>query len=365
MIRALTGLRFWLCLSVLCVHLPFPRYERSFGPIIDSFVHNAGFAMVGFFVLSGFCTALGYSKKLGHFDRETSVAYLKRRLWKLYPLYFVTVVWVTAAGLCVEHSPKDLTHYALMFGFECSLLQSLSIVKWGTGSTWFVSTIFFCYLATPPALAWSGKWSSRKLAAGILICLLAFLVLRLAAIPMSEETRLGFLYAFPGARIWQYLAGLFLGQIFLRKNSELRHATALEFLAAALCLFALFFNALFGLSQIEQGMALLYTPVSLFAIWIFAHSGGLLSKILASGPVHFLGALSMEIFLIHYCVIFFGFGKLFGGLPYLPRDLVILAITFALSLLWKFGISRTLEAAKKRRKGQKLQRGNSRRHLQG
>lgn len=343
MIRSLTGIRFWLCLSVLCVHLPFPRYERSFGPLVDSLVHNAGFAMVGFFVLSGFCTALGYSKKFGELSRVNYTQYIKRRLWKLYPLYFVTVVWFAADGLTMQHSPKDLVHYALAFGYSLSLVQSLSVVKWGMGSTWFVSTIFFCYLATPFALSRSCKWSVRKLAAAILLCLLAFAVLRAAASPMSEATRLGFLYAFPGARIWHYLAGLFLGQIFLRAPRELRHATALECAALALCLFALCFNACFGISQTEQGMTLLYTPVALFAIWVFAHGAGLLSKLCASRPVHFLGSLSMEIFLIHYCVIFFGFGRLLQGLPYLPRDLLILAITFALSLLWKFGLMRLLE----------------------
>lgn len=349
MIRSLTGIRFWLCLSVLCVHLPFPRYERSFGPLVDSFVHNAGFAMVGFFALSGFCTALGYSKKFECLTRENFASYLKRRLWKLYPLYFVTATWMVTAGLFYEHSLKDFAHCFFVWIYAESLLQSLSIFKWGTGGMWFVSTIFFCYLATPFALSRSCKWSGRRLAVAILLCLLAFAVLRAAASPMSEATRLGFLYAFPGARIWHYLAGLFLGQIFARRSSKLRHATALEFAALALCLFALCFNACFGISQIEQGMTLLYTPVALFAIWIFAHGAGLLSKLCASRPVHFLGSLSMEIFLIHYCVIFFGFGRLLEGLPYLPRDLLLLAITFALSLLWKFGIMRILERLLRKR----------------
>lgn len=352
MVRSLTGIRLWLCLSVLCVHFPFPRYERSFGPVVDSLVHNAGFAMVGFFALSGFCTALGYSGKFGGgLNRASYASYLKRRLWKLYPLYFVTATWMVTAGLFYEHSLKDLAHCFFVWIYAESLLQSLSIFKWGTGGIWFVSTIFFCYLATPLVLSRTANWSVRKLAAGIPLCLLAFALLRVLAIPMGEEARLGFLYAFPGARIWHYLAGLLLGQLFVREPRKLSHATSLELAALALCLFALCLNAFLGLSQLEQGMTLLYTPVALFAIWVFAHGAGRLSKICAWGPVHFLGSLSMEIFLIHYCVVFFGFGKLLEGLPYLPRDLALLGITLALSLLWKFCLVRLLERLLSKRKG--------------
>ena len=340
MVRSFFGLRFLLALSVLLVHLPFPR-EKAFGVLIDSLFNNAGFAVTFFFILSGFCTALGYSEKFDTFNKNVFLNYYKKRIVKIYPLYIFTSIWALTASLILLHSLKDIFHFSFAFLLSATLLQSWTIKYFSVmnGASWFISTIFFCYLCTPFLILFSKNFTWIKNISAIFICLFIYAILLFLANPLEANFKLALLYCSPYSRIFHYAIGLFLGNLFLQKKFFIKKSV-FEIIACLLCGFAFLFNSVFKIDQTNQITNLIYIPVIAFCIFVFAHELGICTKILKTKAFQYFGKFSMEIYLIHYVVIFFGFGTLLSKIPFLERHLffkniLLVFITLVISILWK------------------------------
>lgn len=339
MIHSFFGIRFLLALSVLLVHLPFPK-EHSFGIFIDSLLNNAGLAVMWFFILSGFCTSLAHSNDFDTLSKANALSYYRKRLSKFYPLYFVTTLWAFLYSIALLHSPKDLAHFSAAFLLALSLSQSLTVFYSGVmnGACWFLSALFFCYLATPFLLhAWR-HISKKQIIAFLLFSYAISLILFLGAFYLPENARLLFLYTTPYVRIFHYASGLLLGLLFLKtreKNISPKNALSLEILSLFLCAFAFLFNEIFHLSQTNQVSTLLYIPTLLFSTWVFAKGNGPLSKFLGNKPLRTLGGISMELYLLHYVVIYFGGEKLFHFLPQPILCATLFFLSFGFSFAWK------------------------------
>lgn len=105
-----------------------------------------------FFMLSGFGISLGYEEKIAgrhicFFD------FIKRRVSKIYPLYFTTLIMTTIlqflywgkTGAILRYSNLDFYHLVL----QVLLLQSgiVEVKDWPFfGTSWFISIIFICYI---------------------------------------------------------------------------------------------------------------------------------------------------------------------------------------------------------------------------
>ncbi len=136
-LRSLQGLKALAIILMFYWHCPINNSPVDLGARICEF----------FFVASGFTMAYSYLQgdKLATF-KET-LGYTKRKLFQIYPLYFVAFI------LCIR--PRYL---ALTIKSIVTILLNLTMLQaWSfdsevsmsfNGTSWFVSCLMFCYLMT-------------------------------------------------------------------------------------------------------------------------------------------------------------------------------------------------------------------------
>lgn len=92
-IKCLNGFRFVLSLFVFFAHNSFYNFSdnEKLKLFFTKYSHLGGVAVTAFFILSGFCIYLGYGCKFSKLTKESYFDFLKKRIIKIYPLYFVTI----------------------------------------------------------------------------------------------------------------------------------------------------------------------------------------------------------------------------------------------------------------------------------
>lgn len=123
--------------------------------ILLIFLYHAGVLPIGgtfgvsaFFILSGYCTMLGYRNRVCQKDFNY-IDYLKRRLVKYYPLHWLLLLIVLVPDL---FSGFTLSNNGLQLAANFFLVQSLIPIKEFFFSfnavSWYLSdTVFFVALA--------------------------------------------------------------------------------------------------------------------------------------------------------------------------------------------------------------------------
>ena len=110
-----------------------------------------------------------------------------------------------------------------------------------------------------------------------------------------------------------------------------------ELVAILIALVAFFSVSYAKLGYLNQWVNLYYIPALLFAILVFAKDKGIFSRLLSLPPLQYLGNTSMNIFMIHYVVIFFGGEMLLSSLvpqqPLLDIGL-LLVVTLVICVVW-------------------------------
>lgn len=143
----MAGLDIFRVMAVLVVLMFHTKINHGcdFG-VADGFIRMGAIFMTGFFMLSGFVLFANYSGKNVMEKGNLKLFYLKR-LIGIFPLYFfVSVVYMVFCG------SENLRQNLILFPVETLGLQShfssLFDVSHNSG-TWFISSLFFCYLLFP------------------------------------------------------------------------------------------------------------------------------------------------------------------------------------------------------------------------
>lgn len=313
MIKSFNGLRFYFSIFIFLNHCVFLRYTSTGASIFEKFFHNGGFAVDFFFILSGFCMYLGYSKKFQSIELSRVKSYIFKRIKKIYPLYLLTMLYVFVYSLFTEAGFQWSSVVDLII--SASMLQTLTIVKSQIlkGAGWFISCIFVLYILTPFILFFINKIQSYQKAT--LLWIVIYIVLALMIIGIyclqnirfvSEHFSLLFLYVSPYVRIFYYIGGMLLAYTSsnLFTNLTKQNGTLLEFFSIAVMSIAYFLGIKIGTEN--QITNLIYVPVISFAIIIFSKDKGIVSRFMANNINSYLGSISMEIYLLHYIVINYG-----------------------------------------------------------
>lgn len=287
MIKELTSLRFILVL-VIFFHHALPCYPGG-----------GDMGVACFFVLSGFCYALGYGKKVKGADFDYR-GYIKSRLVKFYPLHWITLLAAIPISLYAGLGWKN----GVVLGLNGLLLQSwipLSAVYYSfNGVSWFLSDMVFL-VAIFPFLSRAldrrtGRWM-LLLPASALYCILC--------IWTPADLRNAVLYINPLVRLCDFTVGILAGMWYLRLKENVfvtesvqRHKTLLRIVSLASFLLLLSMSVF--IPEQYTLMAFMFWPIAVvMLVCISLNPGGLLSTPLLQR----LGQISFPFYMIHQLVI--------------------------------------------------------------
>lgn len=287
MIKELTSLRFILIL-VIFFHHALPNYPGG-----------GDMGVACFFVLSGFCYALGYGRKVKAADFDYR-GFIKSRLAKFYPLHWITLLIAIPISLHLGLGWKN----GAVLGVNALLLQSwfpLSSVYYSfNGVSWFLSDMVFL-VAVFPFLSRAldrriGRWM-LLLPASALYCILC--------IWTPADLRNAVLYINPVVRLCDFTVGILAGMWYLRLKENVsvtesvqRHKTLLRIVSLASFLVLLSMSVF--IPEQYTLMAFIFWPIAVvMLVCISLNPGGLLSTPLLQR----LGQISFPFYMIHQLVI--------------------------------------------------------------
>ena len=330
MIKELTSLRFILIL-VIFFHHALPSYPGG-----------GDMGVACFFVLSGFCYALGYGSKVtsAQFNYRS---FVKSRLVKFYPLHWITLLLAIPISIYSALGWKNI----LVLGANALLVQSwipISTVYYSyNGVSWFLSDMVFLVAVFP--------FLSRLLDSGSrrwLFIIPAVAVYGALCIWTPSDLRNTILYVNPVVRLCDFAVGILAGMWYLRLKDNVsvtesvqRHKVLLRIVSAA-SLLVLLFMSVFIPEQYTL-MAFMFWPAAvLMLICISLNPGGLLSAPLLQR----LGQISFPFYMIHQLVIRYldlASGKADIHLPLAATVTISLLLSILLSFLLDKTVLRRLK----------------------
>lgn len=343
-IKSLESIRFYLALSIFLCHLDTVLVSTEGKKIYETFFHNGNFAVTFFFVLSGFCMALGYSEKFSAFLRKDFWKFMNRRLSKIYPLYIITMFLAMLCNIGMNFTKSGILRNVAHFLLGATMLQTLTVKYWGILNSvcWYISSIFLIYLVTPFLIhkLHSVKGDMKKLFKIIVIAFGMLIALGGAArFILSKDAWELTIYVSPFFRIFYYFIGLVLGYIRkLQPQTGCAFMGMLEnFLAIVACI--VYFIGM-QCDLLNPYVSLLYLLVFGMLIYVLSYEEGIISRFLHNKVNIYLGGLSMEFFMLHYLIVHYGgmlvwnkFQPAFG--MEVLVSVLLFAITYLIVLLYK------------------------------
>ena len=299
MIATLQSLRFIFVMMIFMSHFAYRD--------IQAFDAGGDCGVAFFFMLSGFVVSLGYGRQV----REGSFRYgrfLRRRIWKLYPLHFLCLAFF----LIVSGSAIDF--FVVM---NALLLQSWvpdpAVYFSCNGVSWFLSSLFFCYILFPLAYRWVSAYGlGIVLALYAIVCFLT---------PYDQVNAI--LYVNPLMRFVDFYIGMVLCRLY-EKGYSISHAGILEALLVVVLIVSL---AFYPVVDAKFRNAPMHWLVLVPFILVFAKEQGFVSSLLRRRPMLMLASLSMPVYMVHQMAI----GILLHRLPELPS--VVMLFICLLSVL--------------------------------
>ncbi len=299
-----------------------------------AFSYPYGWLMVElFFMLSGFGMMLGYGNKI--LSHTISFApYIKKRIAKIYPLFFVTLVLVTfleliitlKTGMPFVYPNFDLYHLLL----NVVLCQDgLFVTDWSFNSpSWCISICFILYVIFFAVFHYS-KDTKSAVIKFVILGLLGFVLL-------SLEWNYPIFNKLVARGLLCFSIGVILAYFY--QNEHLLNTRFIGGLCCAgliLC-YGAYRAVPEAIGDIVMLFILFVAPMiivgALFTPW--------LNKLLSIKPLVYLGSLSMQIYLFHFpvqCMIFYLDRSYNLGLNYSQKSvwLLYVVITLAVSILYK------------------------------
>ncbi len=275
--------------------------------------NGANFAVSFFIVLSGLVAGYsGYGKEARPTFRAIGQDMWKR-ICKIYPLYFLTMLlpllhsdfpeWI-ATGNWTELKPQLL-----------QLLKNLLLVQsWFREGAftfnivgWFLSTLLFLNLFNFPALYLLGKLEKREKRHWLYIFgigAVSFFAFFYCGLTRGLSLRFWH-YAFPPARLGEYLAGMILGfgiRSFFKTGLPEKLPKA-AYTVAELGALGLWWIYLHWWGNYWTTQSVHWLLPNLVLLCVFTFGRGAVSALFRWKPLVYLGDIAFECYLIHELVV--------------------------------------------------------------
>lgn len=268
----------------LCPIMDIP-YNMDFGNTIVLF----------FFVLSGFHITITWKDKIQNNSKE----FIIKRCSKIFPIqWFITLLFVVCGINMVS---------IWAIPFHLTLTQSL-IPSWKINFTintpsWFLSSLFICYLITPLILKAVNR-NKMLFNVALIFCIACFAIF-IYILPDTIGRR-WLVYINPFARLIDFSVGILLGIVWPAFSNFVinvpRKTTIFTlFELVALCGF-LMVVSLKPIIVLNNYPIIRY-PLILLIISTFTLSYGIISKLFSNKFLSWLGDISMSIYMVHSFIL--------------------------------------------------------------
>lgn len=224
-IPALTGVRAMAAYLVFISHYCY-IFDANFPHIVQRFFGEFHIGVSIFFVLSGFLITFRYYGKFTKPSTDWFLQYLKNRVARIYPMYFLLTVaafiyyFITKDTLIVQ---KSTINPIWLMVLNLTFLRGFFYQFWDTGIAqgWSL-TVEECFYFSAPFIFLIAKRYGKFYIQPVMVTLFAILMVLI----FSHENWYGFFGNFPFAmlftffgRCFEFFVGIQLGRIMLKKGS--------------------------------------------------------------------------------------------------------------------------------------------------
>jgi peptidoglycan/LPS O-acetylase OafA/YrhL len=295
-IRSLTGLR-----GVAAVYVVFHHYFLgiSFANPFNTFVAHGYLAVDLFFVLSGFVMTLNYSRMFHEgWSRTSMLTFLSRRIARVYPLYLVTTLCAFLLILTGWLENPAAASLKMTFALNLAMVQAWGFGPSLDGPGWSISAEWAAYLLFPLLLSVAffrkSLWGWLSAAASVTLLVFLCILPAAAAHNLRPLAILDLHSSYRGMAVLRCLPEFTLGILAARlQGSRTAHwLGSNRWAGIALCLIIL---VMMTVPRADLAVVLLFPAL----ILCLALEKNLPGKVLASGPIRYLGVISYSIYLVH------------------------------------------------------------------
>jgi peptidoglycan/LPS O-acetylase OafA/YrhL len=265
-----------------------------------AFVRQAWLFVDFFFVLSGFVISYAYMDRLAGWPEARS--FIVRRFGRLWPLHIAVLTLlvllellklavVNIAGLDADRAAFSGNKSVDAILANIPMIHSLGIydqLTWNFPS-WSISTEFYTYLV------FAGLFTVVRKPATSLLLSMAIAIMGAAVVAMFSSRWLDTTYDYG---FFRCVFGFFVGHLTYRLwrtrvgHRAFRTLWSVEILCVA---GIVVFVTLVGRTAFSLAAPIVFG----FAVWVFAHESGPVSRLMAARPIALLGAWSYSIYLGH------------------------------------------------------------------
>lgn len=323
MIKSLQGIRVIAMFSIFLLHC--------------NLLSNGTWAVMLFFILSGFVTYLSMHKKADSILIKDSVKFSINKMKEMYPLHLITLI--ISIPMRINFIMLNPIMGIIAIFSHILLIQSIipvnNIYFNFNEPSWYISAMIYIYLFTNIFVKFVRSVSNKKINPAHCIIYIYIVQLIIALLVKGNRFEQWILYINPLFRSFDYLIGMFLGQLHLinkEKSISRKYSSIMEIGTIAIFLIALY-NLKFVPRYLEYG--LYFTPFITILIYIISLEEGIISNWLGNKILLNLSKISFEFFMIHMPVIIL-VGKIFEIIawPKMLGYLVAFFITLILSKLY-------------------------------
>lgn len=189
--------------------------------------NGAANAVEFFILLSGVVSGISSFDKDIKCTARDIVSYIKKKIVKVYPLYFLTtfftVAYTTIPGIIAYQSFREFEGLKILLGQIGQLLKNLLLIQsWFpsnyftyNGVGWFLSTIMFLYVINIPLRALATKIrKSKKAEIKFAVVFVGAYLLTWVYSYLTRNTNMEYTqYILPVSRVWEYMCGMALGYL--------------------------------------------------------------------------------------------------------------------------------------------------------
>lgn len=298
-----------------------------------------GIAVVFFFVISGFLICKKYLYKFNELNVKDWKNFFINHFKKNYSLYFLL-------NLVMLFYYIFNNSYSI-FGLALRILPSIfciqSLIPFDTSISlnpvaWYLSCLMMLYAISPLLLYMINKIIKKAVIKNTNIYI--YIVYLFCLIMTFVCSRYECLYITPYNRIFQYVVGM-LTYVILGKNAKCSY---FKTNVVQLSFTIMFFIVCFLTYKKLYFIVVFLFFASSFMLIFIKFDNGIISKLLSSKIMLFLGKISGDFYLIHYVVIKYFYcinkGNFENTLHWFLPGILCLIISVILSVLYHYSIKK-------------------------